>query len=128
MRRRVDISRVMNVHVRVEREDGTVVCERCVVADTPLRRLRGLLGRKDLETDAGMLLRPVNAIHMFFMRFAIDAIFVDKELAVVKVREHVKPWRVAGARGAKAVLELRAGEARRRGVAPGDRLRIVAAA
>jgi uncharacterized membrane protein (UPF0127 family) len=118
----------MNVHVQVEREDGTVVCERCVVADTALRRLRGLLGRKDLETDAGMLLRPVNAIHMFFMRFAIDAIFVDKELAVVKVREHVKPWRVAGARGAKAVLELRAGEARRRGVAPGDRLRIVAAA
>jgi uncharacterized membrane protein (UPF0127 family) len=118
----------MRGYVRVEREDGTVVCERCVVADTPLQRLRGLLGRKDLDADAGMLLRRVNAIHMFFMRFAIDAIFVDKELAVVKVREQVRPWRVAGARGAKAVLELHAGEARRRGVAPGDRLRIVAAA
>jgi hypothetical protein len=118
----------MRSYVKIEREDGTPVCERCVVSDTPLRRLQGLLGRKTLDADAGMLLRPVNAIHMFFMRFAIDAIFVDKELAVVAVREDVRPWRVAGARGAKGVLELRAGEARLRGIAPGDRLRIVAAA
>jgi uncharacterized protein len=115
----------MHDYVRIERHDGTAVCERCVVAATPLRRLKGLLGRKTLGGDEGLLLRPVNAIHMFFMRFAIDAIFVDKELAVVKVREQLRPWRVAGARGAKGVLELRAGEARRRGIAPGDRLRIV---
>jgi uncharacterized membrane protein (UPF0127 family) len=115
-------------HVKIERHDGTPVCERCVVADTPLTRLRGLLGRKTLDSDAGMLLRPVKAIHTFFMRFAIDAVFVDKELGVVAVREEVRPWRMAGARGAKGVLELPAGEARRRGIAPGDRLRIVAAA
>jgi uncharacterized protein len=118
----------MRGYVRIERYDGAAVCERCLVAETPLRRLRGLLGRKTLDAHEGMLLRPVNAIHMFFMRFAIDAIFVDKELAVVKVREDVRPWRVSGARGAKGVLELRAGEARRRGIVPGDRLRIVEAA
>jgi uncharacterized membrane protein (UPF0127 family) len=56
------------------------------------------------------------------MRFPIDAVFLDRELAVVKVAANVPPWRAARAGGAKAVLELRAGEAERRGVRAGDRL------
>jgi uncharacterized protein len=102
--------------------DGQVVCERCVVADTPVSRARGLLGRAELPPGEGLLLRPASSIHMFFMRFPIDAVFLDRELAVVKVVPNLKPWRVAGARGAKAVLELAAGEAGRRGITPGDRL------
>jgi uncharacterized protein len=102
--------------------DGQVVCERCVVADTPVSRARGLLGRGELPPGEGLLLRPASSIHMFFMRFPIDAVFLDRELAVVKVVPNLKPWRVAGARGAKAVLELAAGEAGRRGITPGDRL------
>ena len=102
--------------------DGRAVCERCVVADTPVSRARGLLGRTELPPGEGLLLRPASSIHMFFMRFPIDAVFLDRELAVVKVVPDLKPWRVAGARGAKAVLELAAGEAERRGITPGDRL------
>lgn len=59
---------------------------------------------------------------MFFMRFAIDAVFLDRELEVVRVAEQLKPWRMAAKRGAKAVLELPAGRCARTGVRVGDRL------
>ena len=59
---------------------------------------------------------------MFFMRFAIDAVFLDAEGTVLKVVEGLRPWRVAGCRGAKAVLEFAAGEAEQRGIRPGDRV------
>jgi uncharacterized membrane protein (UPF0127 family) len=82
--------------------------------------MRGLLGRSGLGADEGVLLRPAGSIHTFFMRFAIDAIFLDREGRVVRVAESMPPWRAVAARGARAVLELRAGEAARRGVAVGD--------
>jgi uncharacterized protein len=100
--------------ISVERDRGETVCARCVLADRPWTRVRGLLGRKRLEADEGVLLRPVGAIHTMFMRFPIDAVFLDREYSVVKVVENVRPWRFAGARGAKAVLELRKGAAARR--------------
>ena len=59
---------------------------------------------------------------MWFMRFPIDAVFLDREQRVLRVVEHLAPWRMAGCRGAKAVVELPAGEAARVGLAPGDRL------
>jgi len=59
---------------------------------------------------------------MAFMRFPIDAVFLDRELRVLKVASDLRPWRAAGSRGAKAVLEIPAGEAERRGVTVGDRL------
>ena len=103
---------------------GTVACERCVVADRVPARMRGLLGRSGLAAGEGLLLRPAGAIHTHFMRFEIDAVFLDRDLRVVDVRSALRPWRMARKRGAKAVLELRAGEAQRRGIAVGDVLAI----
>ncbi len=108
---------------QLSRDDGTVVCERCVVADRPLRRMRGLLGRRTLPSDEGIWLKPAGSIHMFFMRFAIDCLFLDQSMSVVAVKT-VKPWRTAAAKGAKSVVELAEGEAERRGVRLGDRLRL----
>jgi len=59
---------------------------------------------------------------MFFMRFAIDAVFLDRDLEVMRVVPELKPWRTAVTKGAKQVLEIAAGEAARRGVEPGTRL------
>jgi uncharacterized protein len=56
------------------------------------------------------------------MRFSIDAVFLDRDLVVLSVSSHLKPWRTAGKRGAKAVLELPAGEAERAGIRPGEKL------
>ncbi len=108
--------------VAIRREDGSIVCERCVLGDTALTRMKGLLGRKELPSGQGILLKPASSVHMAFMRFPIDAVFLDRDLHVVKVAADLQPWRVAGSRGAKAVLEIRAGEAERRGLSVGDRL------
>jgi uncharacterized protein len=108
-------------HVTV-RSGEQVVCEECLVADRPLARMRGLLGRTDLPRGEGVLLRPAGSIHTFFMRFPIDAVFVDREGVVVDVEHALKPWRTARRRGAHAVLELAAGEADARGVAAGQQL------
>ena len=105
------------------RRDGVVVCEECLVAATPFARMRGLLGRRSLPSGEGILLRPAASVHTFFMRFAIDVVFLDDELHVVAIASHLRPWRTAARRGAKAVLELPAGECDRRGLAVGDRIR-----
>jgi len=108
--------------VTVAREDGTQVCGRCALADRAPTRLKGLLGRGRLKHGEGMLLKPAPAIHTWFMRFPIDAVFLDRELQVVGVTPELKPWRWARRAGARAVLELGAGEAGRLGVRPGERL------
>lgn len=102
--------------------DGAVVCERCTVAHTTLARMRGLLGRRTLPQGEGMLIRPAPSVMTFFMRFPIDVVFLNRDGDVLKVCEDVRPWRAAAARRAHSTLELPAGEARRRGVAVGDRL------
>jgi uncharacterized membrane protein (UPF0127 family) len=109
----------------VVRASGEVVCERAGLADTPLSRLKGLLGRARLGSDEGLLIRPTSAIHTCFMRFPIDAVFLDRQLVVVGVKSELRPWRFASRRGAKAVLELAAGESRRRGIQAGERLELV---
>jgi uncharacterized protein len=105
--------------VALANDGGDVVCGRCLLAETPLARLRGLLGRSGLSSGEGMLLRPASSIHTAFMRFPIDAVFVDHADRVVKVVSHLRPWRTAACRGSRAVLELPAGEARRVGLRPG---------
>jgi len=105
--------------IALANDDGTVVCERCLLAETPLTRMRGLLGRSGLPVGEGLLLRPAASIHMAFMRFAIDAVFLDSTDRVLKVVPDLQPWRMASCRGARAVLELPAGEASRRGFVPG---------
>ena len=106
----------------VDASDGRVLCESCAVADKPLLRMRGLLGRPGLPPGEGLLILPAPAVHTLFMRFPIDAVFVDRELRIVGISEHVRPWRATGRRGAHAVLELAAGEAARLDLAIGDRL------
>jgi uncharacterized membrane protein (UPF0127 family) len=90
----------------LKRAGGEVVCARCELADSPLKRMRGLLGRSGLAPDEGMLFRPAGSIHMMFMRFPID--------------HDLKPWKTARRKGAKVVVELPAGGAR--GLDVGDRL------
>ena len=111
----------MGKAVTVVGERG-VVCDRCELADSAWMRLRGLMGRARLEPGDGLMLRPASAIHTHFMRFPIDAVFLDDELRVLRVREGLRPWRVAATPGATAVLELAAGQAARTGLAPGTQL------
>jgi uncharacterized protein len=103
-------------------DDGQVVCERCIVADTALRRIRGLLGRRELSPGDGIVMRPGWSIHTAFLFFPIDVAFVDADQVVLKVVQNLKPFRASVCRGARDVVELAAGEVERRGLKPGDRL------
>ena len=107
------------LQVALANGEGTVVCEHCLLAETMFARLRGLLGRSGLSSGEGMLLRPAASVHTAFMRFPIDAVFLDREDRVVKVAAELRPWRAAGCRGSRTVLELPAGEAARQGLRPG---------
>ena len=106
----------------LRREDGRVVAESVTVADSTGRRLRGLLGRRDLPSGHGVLLRPAWSIHTAFMRFPIDVVFLDADQIVIKIVPSLPAFKTASCRGAREVVELRAGECERRGLALGDRV------
>jgi len=103
-------------------EMAAFTIDRIEIADRALPRMRGLLGRDGLADDEGMLLRPAGSIHTFFMRFPIDAVWLDRDLRVVGVTHDVAPWRTVAQRGARAVLELPAGEAAALGLETGESL------
>ncbi len=92
------------------------------IADGPLGRALGLVGRKASTLDQALLLVPCAAIHTFGMRFAIDVVFLDREGVIVAARAHVAPWRWARGKGAYATLEWAAGAIGRYGFEVGQRL------
>jgi hypothetical protein len=105
---------------RLRTTEGTLVCERCEIPESTFGRARGLLGRSGLEPGGGMLIDRAGSVHMFFMRFPIDVVFIDRDWKVVGVRHQLRPWRVAGARRSVAALELPAGAAAAAGVQERD--------
>ena len=106
----------------LRREDGRIVCESVSVADSTLRRMRGLLGRRALPSGQGIVLRPAWSIHTAFMHFAIDVVFLDAEQSVMRIEHALRPFKTASCRGAREVVELAAGECERRGLIVGDRI------
>lgn len=103
----------------VRESDGAVVSERLERADTFGKRFFGLMGRKTFE--GALWIEPCSSIHMMFVRFAIDAVFVDAEGRVLEVVRGVRPWiGFAACSGARAVIEFLEGGAAK--VSPGDRL------
>ena len=89
---------------------GRVLAERLQVPRTSVGRGLGLMFRRTLAAGDGMWITPCNGIHMFFMRFPIDAVFLDRRQRVVRVRPDLRPWRVVPlVWRAHSVVELPAG-------------------
>jgi uncharacterized membrane protein (UPF0127 family) len=102
---------------------NTVLGERVRVAGSTRDRTVGLLGTNALPADEGLWIERSPSIHMFFMRYAIDAVFVSKAGRVTKVAANLKPWRVVWwARGARDCLELPVGAVAASGTQVGDEL------
>lgn len=77
---------------------------------TFFKRLKGLMFRRQPITDEGILLEPCNSIHMFFMFFPIDVVFLNKEYRIISLKENVQPWTVVPPLDqARSALELPAG-------------------
>lgn len=93
-----------------------------MVANRFWTRLRGLMGKDALAAGDAMLLMRCAAVHTFFMRFAIDVLYLDARGEVLKCVERLKPWRFSacGVWRARHTLELPAGAIARGGIQPGD--------
>jgi len=101
-----------------------VIAARVELADSMWKRMRGLLGRAGMAADEGMRFEPASSLHMLFMRFAIDVVYVDRNECVVKLVRNFRPWRFSWARGARTAYELPVGSIDRSGVAVGDLLEL----
>lgn len=74
---------------------NTCIADNARLADTFLSRLVGLLNRRSLEPQEALIITRCQSIHMFFMRFAIDVIFMDRNFVVVGVAPNIKPFRLS---------------------------------
>jgi uncharacterized protein len=102
---------------------SATLAEEATVASSYWSRLRGLMGRAELPPGNALIIDPNNSVHTFWMRFAIDVVFVDRDGVVVGLREAMPPNRpFAGARRARRTIELPAGVIKATGTRPGDRL------
>jgi uncharacterized membrane protein (UPF0127 family) len=103
----------------------TILAERAGFANSMLTRGLGLMGQAALPQGSGLVIDPCTSIHMFFMRFAIDALYVAQDGAVLRVVERLRPWRLGPIiLRSRYVVELPAGTAERTGTQPGDILRV----
>ncbi len=92
------------------------------LADNFFGRLRGLMFRRRLEEGKGLLLAPCNSVHMLFMRFAIDVVYLDENFCIKKIVRDLTPWLgVSACFGAWGALELPSGAAERLKLAVGQR-------
>ena len=87
---------------------GAVLLPQVTVAETTLERTVGLLRHQSLKAGEGMWINDTHSIHTWFMRFAIDVVYVDKSSHVCKIVRNIRPWRMSFAWGALHCLECAA--------------------
>jgi uncharacterized membrane protein (UPF0127 family) len=105
---------------------ATTIGSQIDVADTSLKRLFGLAGRRRLDAGCGLLIRPSSGIHTFGMRFAIDVVALTKDLRVLRVWHRLQPFRITRiSLKIHNVLEIGAGEISRCNIEVGDQLELV---
>lgn len=103
-----------------EREE--IIINTIYRAETSLERMKGLLGRRQLSRDEGFWIEPCNSVHTFFMSYPIDVLFLDRDGVVLKIVNHLIPWRFSGVLRARVALELVQGSASRLGLKAGAKL------
>lgn len=110
----------------LNRTRKNAIGSRILLADTFLTRLVGLLGRRQLEADAGLLIEPSSGVHTFGMLFPIDVVGLSRQRQVLALWPNLRPWRISGIRWKiHSVLELPAGAIERYKINPGDQLEVL---
>jgi uncharacterized protein len=113
----------LKILIRNETRD-TVLADAADVADTSAKRRVGLLKHSHLDRGQGLWIVPCESVHTFFMKFAIDLVYLDRHHKVRGVRHSVAPWRLSACLTAHSIIELPAGTVRATGTNAGDQLRI----
>ena len=111
----------MKIAVRNLTRD-TVLADAAEVADTSAKRRTGLLKHDHLDPGQGLWIVPCESVHSFFMKFAIDLVYLDRQKKVRKVRHRMVPWRMSICFTAHSILELPAGVVEATRTQAGDQL------
>ncbi len=107
-------------------EKAELILPELMIAESFWERMKGLLGKKDLQPSQALWIKPCNNIHTFFMQFAIDCIFINRANVIQKIYPQVAPFRIAGpVWKANSVLELASGTAKKWNLKVGDQLHVV---
>jgi uncharacterized membrane protein (UPF0127 family) len=114
--------------VLVNESTNTPIAQRVELAVSRAERRRGLLGRSRLDPGTALVLTPCFAVHTVRMQFPIDLVFVNRQGVAVRIVRSLRPWRIAVATGANAVIELTAGSIARCDLRTGDRVALVSRA
>jgi uncharacterized membrane protein (UPF0127 family) len=110
----------------INRTRGTVLAGEAEAARTWWTRRKGLLGRKGLPADGGLIIEPCSSIHTWFMAFPIDVAFVAADGRVVRTAHALRPWRFGPmARKVRYVVELPAGVLAQSGTVEDDYLELL---
>ena len=117
--RQADVTYVVRNTTRL-----TTIGDRIAKAGTSSERTTGLLRRTGLENGEGLWIIPCEAVHTFFMTFALDLVYIDRKHRIRKVVRNVAPWRVSACLSARSIIELPAGTIDATGSEPGDQLEI----
>jgi hypothetical protein len=112
----VDDDRLQVINVTKE----TILASHAEAAKSGGKRSKGLLGRDCLAPGEGMWIVPCEAVHTFFMRFAIDLVYLDRKNRIKKIASAVPPWRLSACLSAYSVLELPSGTIENSKSSPGD--------
>ncbi len=111
------------IHGRLHRADNrTCLIPRVALTGNWFERLRGLLGSPPPGPGEALLIRPCSSVHTFFMRYAIDLIFLDRDWRIAKTVPSLKPWRMAACPAAAMVLELAEGSLNQLSISQGIQL------
>jgi uncharacterized membrane protein (UPF0127 family) len=109
----------------INKTSGIEVASEVEVASGFFSRMAGLLGRPSMAKGSALWIKRCDSVHTWFMRFSIDAVFVDERLVATRVYRNLRPWRVTLPQLARrSVFELPAGTLAERPVARGDQLHV----
>ena len=101
---------------------NTILADAAELADTSEKRRTGLLKHERLDPGQGLWIVPCESVHSFFMKFAIDLVYLDRNSRVRKIRHRMVPWRVSACLSAHSIIELPAGAVAASGTQAGDQL------
>lgn len=109
----------------INKSKNIILAEEAILAASLFKRMRGLLGKKELRLGEALILKPCNSVHTFFMHFAIDVLFVNRDNCVIKAISGLKPFRLTRIYyNAVFAIELSAGVIQSTSTCPGDLLSI----
>jgi len=108
-------NKTKSVYIALEAEEAVTFFE----------RLLGLMFRSSMAKEEALIFRKVNSIHMFFMKFPIDVLYLDKANKVLKIKHCLKPWRMSSCMRARVTIELPAKKAVETATEAGDTLEFI---